>query len=65
MKKSELLNALFVINQDVETYYQITKRLNESKCFKSESAKGFNAGAEFAYNNVLKLICNKLNELGK
>lgn len=65
MKKSELLNALFVINQEVETYYQIAKGLNEAKCFKSESAKGFNAGAEFAYKNVLKLICDKLNEIGK
>lgn len=65
MKKSELLNALFVINQEVETYYQIANRLNKSKCFKSESAKGFNAGAEFAYNNVLKLISDKLNKIGK
>lgn len=65
MKKSELLNAIFVINQEVETFYQVAKTINESKCFKSIEGKAFNAGAEFAYNNVLKLICNKLNELGK
>lgn len=63
MKKSELMNALFVINQEVETLYQIAKF--EGKCFKSESAKSFNAGAELAYKNVLKLICDKLNEIGK
>lgn len=65
MNKSELLNAIFVINQEVETLYKLTKTLNESKCFKSESARAFTAGSEFAYNNVLKLICDKLNKIGK
>ena len=65
MKKSELLNALFVINQEVDTLYQIAKMLNESNCFKSESAKGFNTGLEIAYKNVLILISDTLNKIGK
>lgn len=63
MKNSELLNKLFAIKQEVEMYYQIAKF--EGKCFKSESAKSFNAGVELAYKNVLKLISDILNEIGK
>ena len=65
MKKSELLNAIFVINQEVESFYQMCKILDDSKCFKSPDSKAFNTGAECAYYNVLKLISNKLNEIGK
>lgn len=55
------MEKLIELYQQINRLHECTKMLCDVK-WKSEESKCFNAGSEFAYKNVLKLICEKVGE---
>lgn len=54
-------DKLTILAQQVTDLHSIAEMLTKSE-FKSDEAKGFNAGSEFALANVLKLIYNLMEK---
>lgn len=55
------MQELIDLNDKVRMLHEVTKMVKDSN-FKSDEVKYFNAGAEFAYKNVLKLIYDYVKE---
>lgn len=61
MKSTTKKEFVWYIYSEVSMLHDVAKMLCNTE-FKSDEAKGFNAGQEFAYRNVLKLISDKVEK---